>query len=402
LYFLVLTLVSASLFVLTGCPSPVGGNAGDDVPPVLSWHIMTVDNAIGYTSIALDSADRPHISYFGGTDVGLKYVRWTGSSWDGLDATPGPDMIDSVGNVGMYTSIAIDSNDRPSISYYDYTNGHLKFVRWTGSAWDGLDTTPGPDSIDAEWKNVGKYSCMALDSNDYPHISYYDSTNDGTSPNNGPLKYVHWTGTAWDGLDGTDGPDSLGRGQYTSIAVDSNDRPHISYFDPDVAVKYLRWTGSSWAGLENASEADEVDTTTYGYWYTSIALDSNNNPHISYGSANLRYARWTGTKWAGLANASSVDSVDTEGSVGDYTSIAVDASDRPHISYHDATNHDLKYIRWTGSTWDGLDDTPGPDSVDTAGDVGTFTSIALDAAGFPHISYCDTTNHDLKYAYFGE
>ncbi|MCK5561825.1 MAG: hypothetical protein KAJ51_14595, partial [Thermoplasmata archaeon] len=88
-----------------------------------------------------------------------------------------------------------------------------------------------------------------------------------------------------------------------------------------------------------------------------------------------------------------ISTVDSAGDVGGETSIALDTSNHPHISYHDLTNYDLKYAHWNGSAWN-------ISTVDSAGNVGGYTSIALDASDHPHISYHDWTNDDLKYAHW--
>ncbi|UCE27052.1 MAG: T9SS type A sorting domain-containing protein, partial [Candidatus Coatesbacteria bacterium] len=124
--------------------------------------------------------------------------------------------------------------------------------------------------------------------------------------------------------------------------------------------------------------------------YTSIALDTSGNPHISYNDGylndDLKYAYHDGSSWQ-------LESIDTMGVVGINTSLALDASDSAYISYYDATNENLKYACSDASTW-------RFESVDTAGYVGRYTSIALDASDNPHISYYDYTNDDLKYAWY--
>ena len=81
-----------------------------------------IDDIGWYTSLALDSNGHPHISYYDYTNGDLKYAIWTGSSWN-------IESVDTDGNVGRYTSIALDNNDNPYISYYDYSKGDLKYAK---------------------------------------------------------------------------------------------------------------------------------------------------------------------------------------------------------------------------------------------------------------------------------
>jgi len=166
------------------------------LPAWAGWETVTVDsdayNVGVYSSIALDSSNYPHISYQYSTSSDLRYAKWNGTSWSASTIT-------SAGSVGYYSSIAIDSGNNPHISYYDLTNKDLKYAKWTGTSW----STYTVDSVD----EVGPWTSIALDSNDYPHISYQDYTNSD-------LKYAKWTGTSWS----TTTVDTDG-GSYTSIAT---------------------------------------------------------------------------------------------------------------------------------------------------------------------------------------
>ena len=84
------------------------------------------------------------------------------------------EVVDANGNVGGTNSIAVDSNDNVHISYYDYSNSDLKYAYNNGSSWNIQVVDNGqPDGYE-----IGFPSSIAVDSNNTPHISYYDNGND--------------------------------------------------------------------------------------------------------------------------------------------------------------------------------------------------------------------------------
>jgi hypothetical protein len=171
-----------------------------------------------YGSIAIDSNDALHISYRDSTLDDLKYATCSSSCTSASSWTIS--TIDSVGNVGSRTSIAIDSNDAVHISYHDVTNGDLKYATDQTGSW--ANTTV--DSVGT----VGKYTSIAIDSNDVVHISYYDATNKD-------LKYAsNMQSSIQTGVGNVirfiDRDTKVGH-EGTSIAVDSNGDVHISYHD---------------------------------------------------------------------------------------------------------------------------------------------------------------------------
>ncbi len=340
------------------------------------WHIQTVDSTgdVGeYTSLAVDSSGYPHISYYDDSNAHLKYATWNGSCWD-IQVV---DNTGRVGHVGQYTvgdtSLALDNSGAPHISYMAHirqTSYELRYAVRRGSSWD----------VETVGDTGGLFPSLALDNGDYPHIAYYDSNYD--------LKYAAWNGSCWD----IQTVDSAGRlGSVPSLVLDSSGYPHISYWHHTYStLKYAVWNGSSWdvQALDNAFSGHSPG------WNPSLALDSNGSAHISYPdwtNDNLSYLVWTGSLWH-------FQTVDSVGDVGYFPSLALDSSGYPHISYlgRDYSDGDdlkeyLKYAVWNGSSWD-------IETVDSTGHVGRHTSLALDSSGYFHISYYDATNKDLKYA----
>src|SRR3990172_6380725 len=176
--------------------------------------------------------------------------------------------------------------------------------------------------------------------------------------------------------------DNIDRYRNPNMDDRSVGKAHISYYDyTNVDLKYATNARAAWV-------TTTVDSNGYVGWYTSIALDTAGKAHISYynnTNDDLRYATNASGTWV-------TTTVDSSGDVGWHTSIALDTAGKAHISYLDYTNGDLKYATNASGTWITT-------TVDSRGDVGWDTSIALDTAGKAHISYYDNTkNGDLKYA----
>ena len=364
--------------------------------------ITTVDSngKVGrFSSIALDSAGNPHISYFDSTNADLKYASWNGWNWV-------IETVDSEGYVGEYCSLALDSNGNPHISYFGSMNDDLKYAVKDGSSWN-IQVVESSAS--------GLYAMsMTLDSNGNPHIIYAEYIVDWA---NSALKYAVWNGSVWS----IQSVDVIRyAGGYSSIVLDSMEHPHISYHD-DNQLNYATWDGSHWRiqvvdgwnvtgvftsdyhydgdGFSSYSEWNgthwiihtreglivlDTFTESAGY-YSSIALDSNSKPRIAYWSRELRYAVLDGSTW-------DIQVVDghwehESGNAGHWPSIVLDSEDKAHIGY--VNNVDgLYYTIQTDSGW-------LTQELDTTGNA--YSSIALDSSGYIHISYSGFSDYTLKY-----
>jgi hypothetical protein len=211
-----------------------------------SWTIIPIDPAGGtYTSIQIDGSDHYHVSYYSNST--LKYAKWDGVNWT-------TSTIDAGGNVGAWTSLALDRRGNPSISYYDWTNEDLKLAHWDGISWSTQTVATNGRS--------GRYSSLKIDSNDHPVISYIDE--DG-------LKLAQWNGSQWD----FQLVDDQGK-YFTSLALNGGGEPRIAYQNSSAKLTLAYYSPSGWTKeiVPNSSEN-----------YISLALSVNDIPHVGSGSS---------------------------------------------------------------------------------------------------------------------
>ncbi len=90
-----------------------------------------------------------------------------------------------------------------------------------------------------------------------------------------------------------------------------------------------------------------------------------------------------------------IETVDPADGAGWFSSLALDADDYLHVSYsyRVGSNWGLRYATFEGAAWI-------TDTVDASGSVGLYNALTLDGSAQPHISYFDQTNTALKYAYW--
>jgi len=348
------------------------------ITPSLPVSIDSVGNVGYFTSITIGTNGNPIISYSDSTNGDLK----TAACNNPTCTTSTNTTIDSTGNVGDYTSITIGTNGNPIISYNDLTNGDLKVAACTNATC----TTSTITTIDSAG-SVGYDTSITIGTNGNPIISYSDDTN-------GDLKVAACT-NATCATSTTTTIDSVGIvGGYTSITIGTNGYPIISYSDlTNFNLKIAACTNATCT----TSTITTIDSAGSVGYDTSITIGTNGNPIISYSddtNGDLKVAACTNA----TCTTSTTTTIDSTGNVGDYTSITIGTNGNPIISYNDATNRDLKVAACNNPTCAGATevDRSTKTIIDSTGSVGYHTSMTIGTNGTPIISYNDFTNFNLK------
>ena len=364
------TVQPTSAPLATAAPSeattqPASGSEATSPPTAAarySWDVSEVDSAGAKPSIAVDASGIPHIAFMSEATPGfLKSAVLNGGAWDVSTVTTGY----------LYgpLDIALDSDGSPQIVWHNHDNEDGSYGRLANGEWVNTDIqSSGHDGWDIN---------IALDSSGSPHVLSVDPAQFGSQ--NG-LEYATLDGETWTVEKVGTGPLPYEFGN--SIAVDSQGRPHIVWFDDQGQdLKYAIRDSGGWT-ISTVDSAGDVGR------YPSLALDQDGNPVVSYyqtlseSSGAIKLARWDGSQW----NVQRIDQLDDvfPGFFGarKNSSVLLDADGNPIVAYSDESV--VKLASWNGDGWD-------IETVATADKepLGQQVSMALDTQGVLHITFAD-------------
>lgn len=376
--------------------------------------LLSRGGAVGGLAMAWSEVG-PHI-VFGTTSTTMSYARLNLGHWQvetiplpASASVPGePDIVVDYANqahiavnrggtvyygrisMGIWQFANLGPGDAPTIAIAaDTQDGvHVVFRSgtqvfhhwWAGTLWESEAVgTLGPSSYDT--RRPG----LAVDSLQRPHVSYVS---------NGAVQVVVRINGAW-AAESASVFHHGAQGSRVPLRIDSLDEPHVAFRTaPDGDVYH--------AALEPGWALDQIDYGL-GLGATSVAAPRNGVPRISYAALTgpargLRYAVEGQTCAPPSCYQTWVKTTVAAGETGqrglDNTIVlrtATDGGDARIASYN-PISHTLEYSYQTGALWT-------TETVDASGDVGRYAQLALDDTGTPYIAYWDATNSRIKLAW---
>ena len=347
----------------------VGQSAG-----VVISAIDSLGNVGTYSSIALWTDGLARISYIDETNFDLKFALCSND----ICSSSVRSVVDPNG-AGEVTSLALDLSGFGEISYYDDAQDDLEYAQCANNDCSSKSIT----TVDSAG-NTGDFNSLDIGSDGYVRIGYWDDSGEN-------VRFARCTNASCSSKILTTVETTGDVGQYISMKLGSSDDfGRMSYYDDTNGdLKFARCTNLDCT----AKNITTIDSAGDVGKYQALTLDANDLAFISYyddTADDLKFARCINLD----CTAKNITTIDSVGIVGRYTSIAIGSDGFARISYYDYTNKNLKFARCINLDCTAKNIT----AIDSVGDVGTYTSLALGSDGFARISYYDATNQDLKFA----
>lgn len=310
--------------------------------------------------------------------------------------------VETTGSMGgNYNRVAFDRDGRPWVAHLDATNLDLRVARYVGSGGTGCATTAWTCTIVEATNNVGNRAAIGFDPLGKAWVAHYDLTNRD-------LRVAEYVGTGGTGCASTEWScttvDATGDvGENVSIAFDLGGNPWLTHWDvTNLDLKAARFVGSGGTGCASTAwSCERIDVTGTVGRYSSLSFTATGVPWVSYydsTNTSIKVATRVGIGGSGCASpAWSCTTIETTGDVGLYSSLAIGSDETVWVAYQDTTNSDLRIARYVGSGGVGCASAAWSCTlVESANSVGRHLSLALDAQGNPWVNHHDSTNIDLR------
>jgi hypothetical protein len=345
--------------------------------------IVTLDSAgdVGaFTSLALDRFGIPAVSYIDATNSHLKIARCRTPSCSMVSVT----ALDT--RIGGYTSLALDAFGRPVISAFrgnlDVGVGTLRVDRCADRRCAGNASRATPDAEGF----TGLGTSIALDVSGNPVVSYVLV--------GGSLRLLHCGNPTCTSGNSIATVDSNVYAVQTSLALDATGHPVVSYASFDGA-KVVRCDDP--ACLSGGSFQVLGDTGPFGWQGgTALTLDPPGNPVITFFQWDGATTRlWLAHCLDPVCAFVTLGQVDTDALTGGSSDVTVDANGNPFVSYASPGRDALVVAHCEDAACSTATRVP----VDVGGSPGLYSSIVLDAAGRPVVSAYAREPQELRLVY---
>jgi len=312
-----------------------------------------------------------------------------------------------------YTSIAVDNNNIPYVTYVDVENGKRVTVKkYTEEGWktvgdEGFSPKKVKDTsivfdksnnpyvvyieefsdkivvsklVEGEWENVGHFAglgndvSMAVDSEGTPYVAYTYCVKKkffGKKKLNGLIvsKYVNGRWKTEFSLGSL-----FGKNYYSdpSIALDASDNPYIAFNNNGINV--MKASGFGWNRSNIARKCKRSNVE-----YVSLAIDNKENLFVAFqgNKDNAISGEYTEGKYWRISEGKAED-----------TSIVLDGKGTPYVAYTDFKNNRKAVVKkYEGGKWY----TVGGEGVSKG--KAKYTSMAVDSNDNIYVVYQDGANN---------
>ena len=223
-----------------------------------------------HPTFAVDSSNNIHISWYDKRD-GNYEIYYT--KLDNNGNTVVDDTRLTVAAYALGPSVAVDSGDNIHIAWRDKRDGNYEIYY---TKLDNNGNTLVDDTRLTDNTAYSMYPSIAADSSDNMHISWHDKR-DG----NYEIYYTKLSNTGATLIDDTRLTDASGYSYFSGVAVDSSDNIHIVWRDKRHGNGEIYYTKLDNNGNTVVDDTRLTDDPAYSK-EPSIAVDSSNNIHITW------------------------------------------------------------------------------------------------------------------------